>query len=173
MNIYRNRRQSKPNLSFQVATDCFMVQWSRVTSDCNPGWTLHGTTSTCYKYFKIGGIRWSEARAHCQMSGGDLASVPDKTTNDLLTRLSSEERAWIGGRKVEGSWTWSDGTPWQFESWAPGQPDNWKGSQNHAIINWSTYPGQWDDAHDKAHDLGFICQDKGETQFAEHKNYYL
>ena len=25
MNIYRNLRQSKPNLSFQVATDCFMV----------------------------------------------------------------------------------------------------------------------------------------------------
>ena len=55
-------------------------------------------------------------------NGGDLASVPDqKTNNFLLTLISS--RAFIGGtRNSSGQWSWTDGNPFTFTHWAPGNP---------------------------------------------------
>ena len=43
---------------------------------------------------------WTEAQTFCHAFGGELASVPDKGTNDFLAQLTTEE-AWIGGHKVE------------------------------------------------------------------------
>ena len=45
---------------------------------------------------------------------GDLASVPDEQTQEFLAALTSKT-VYIGGRLEEGSWVWSDGTPWQYE----------------------------------------------------------
>ena len=59
---------------------------------------------------------------------------------------------------TEGVWVWSDGTPspWEFESWSAGQPDNSQGDQNANYINYKS-TGLWDDGHPTAA-ISFICQ---------------
>ena len=39
-------------------------------------------------------------------------TVPDEETQEFLAALKT---VYIGGRLEEGSWVWSDGTPWQYE----------------------------------------------------------
>lgn len=36
------------------------------------------------------------------------------------------EQTWLGIQDpvTEGVYQWSDGTPWAYELWAPGEPDN-------------------------------------------------
>ena len=46
--------------------------------------------------------------------------------------------------KVDGKWTWSDGSSWEFENWASGQPDNLNGHQDYVQLNWQSV-GRWDD----------------------------
>ena len=38
-----------------------------------------------------------------------------------MTDLSDGTRFWLGGKL---GWSWSDGTPWDFQNWAPGEPNN-------------------------------------------------
>ena len=55
-------------------------------------------------------ISWAGARAHCQGQGtnGDLASIPDQETNEIIMSLLStvQRRYWIGGTDAasEGAW---------------------------------------------------------------------
>ena len=89
-------------------------------------------------------------------SNGDLASIPDKTTNDFLTHLSGVI-SWIGATDAasEGNWQWSDGTPWGYESWAAGEPNNGGGrGQNYGAINYIV-AGMWDDEDSNK---PFFCQ---------------
>ena len=75
---------------------------------CSPGWSFYLDTSNCYVFVNQIGLdlseafkpNWTEAQTFCHAFGGELASVPDKGTNDFLAQLTSEE-AWIGGHKVE------------------------------------------------------------------------
>jgi hypothetical protein len=36
---------------------------------------------------------------------------------------------WIGANDLasEGTWVWSDGTPWDYSNWLPGEPNGWTG----------------------------------------------
>ena len=63
--------------------------------------------------------------------------------------------------KVDGKWTWSDGSPWEFENWASGQPDNLNGHQDYVQLNWQSV-GRWDDM-DVGANRGFICQSAGKN----------
>ena len=73
---------------------------------------------------------------------------------------------WLGGVAVtEGTWKWSDGTPWGYERWAPGEPSD--PNENHLMMYGSrdpTYkgsnlknPGLWNDVYATAK-YEFICQ---------------
>ena len=58
---------------------------------CDSGWTLSASTGRCYKMM-TSRISWAEARAHCQGLGtnGDLASIPDQETNEIIYLQSKE-----------------------------------------------------------------------------------
>ena len=113
-------------------------------------------------------MSWAEARSSCQANApqnGDLASVPDQATSDFLSTLTTEI-AWIGGHWTEeDGWTWSDGTPWGFESWHPGEPNNWGGIPEDYIATNFGSAGEWNDfpmEGSTAHPVvGFICQYQG------------
>ena len=76
---------------------------------CDGGWTLSASTGRCYKIVSLG-RDWAGARAHCQGLGtnGDLASIPDQGTNEIIMSLLStvQRRYWIGGTDAasEGAW---------------------------------------------------------------------
>ena len=68
-------------------------------SVCPSGWTYF--KKQCYKYSKEPFNSWQEARDHCtNVTGADLASVPDERTKDFLVSLISSS-SYIGGMQVE------------------------------------------------------------------------
>ena len=58
---------------------------------------MHPDTGLCFKHFPEK-KRWAEAKASCKSMGyenGDLASIPDEKTKNLLSTITTE-KAWIG-----------------------------------------------------------------------------
>ena len=129
---------------------------------CDGGWTLSASTGRCYKIVSLE-RDWAEARAHCQGLGtnGDLASITDQETNELVYSLISDAgKYWVGGTDAasEGAWQWSDGTPWVYTNWRSGQPDNSGGGQHYLfILGPGDVHGQWSD-YEEYREMWSICQ---------------
>ena len=109
-------------------------------------------------------MSWEDARSYCQENVpyniGDLASIPDAGTNNLLQTLIQDAYIWIGGyRDSDGSWVWSDGTPWAYSSFQDGQPNNLGSVQNHLALNLNSL-GKWNDDFEEE-EKGFVCYYKG------------
>jgi cysteine-rich repeat protein len=97
--------------------------------DCEPQGTKHPVTGHCYLVFPDA-TTWPFAEANCQAWGGapglgHLASIGGQGEQDLVYSLI-DVQTWIGVQDpvVEGEYQWSDGSPWGYEFWAPGEPDN-------------------------------------------------
>ena len=110
-------------------------------------------------------MSWDDARKYCQLNVpyniGDLAAVPDAGTNDFLQQLIQDAYVWVGGFLDDNttSWMWSDGTPWNYHNWYPGQPNNGDGVQTHLAFNVDS-SGFWDDEF-KEGEKSFICHYRG------------
>ena len=61
---------------------------------------------------------FDDARAYCRANYHDLASIHSSSENAAVAALCPGE-CWIGGSDAarEGTWTWSDGTAWDYENW--------------------------------------------------------
>ena len=98
--------------------------------------------------------------------GGHLASI---TSDDIKEKVvegmnrKGLDRIWIGGndKNEEGVWKWTDDRPWEFTSWAQGEPNNL--TNEHCAEmgrDWGLKGvGMWNDlpCH---HELGFLCGKK-------------
>ena len=75
-------------------------------------------------------IPWRRAGEECSSNNADLASVTSSEENRFINQLAGDKESWIGGndRETEGTFTWSDGSPWDTtkleEFWAPEEPDS-------------------------------------------------
>ena len=60
-----------------------------------------------------------DCRLDCQSAGGDIASIHSDIENRVVQSLMKENLVWIGGRieKVNGTFEWVDGTPWNYDDW--------------------------------------------------------
>ena len=71
---------------------------------------------------------WEDARSRCQgVSGikGDIATIADQETSEFIkNNLYLEGDTWFGGIKLDGVWSWADGTPWNYTNWQSTQPDD-------------------------------------------------
>ena len=67
---------------------------------------------------------------------------------------SDGTRFWLGGWLLDGTWSWSDGTPWDYENWEPGQP-----SGDGDCLNMEETK-QWNDrgCNNIGNDLGYVCK---------------
>ena len=97
------------------------------------------------------GWHWHNDRARAM--GGHIASVTSAKENEDITRISGGAPVWLGGiRKGDRyrgkpiadrkpgdpgdvgpgpeDWYWSDGRPWSYTNWGPGEPNNWDGGEN-------------------------------------------
>ena len=136
---------------------------NNVTVSCESGWTPFFHTGKCYKLVTLG-RDWAGARAYCQGQGtgfGDLASIPDQETNELVMSLLPQYGTyWIGGTDAvsEGVWQWSDGTPWVYTNWRSGEPTNSGGAQHYLfILGPGEVHGQWGD-YEEYRGMWSICQ---------------
>jgi hypothetical protein len=79
---------------------------------------------------------WYEAKSWSTSRGGNLASVASAAENQFIFATLANNPAlwrmghnnmysfgpWIGLHAVSGAWTWSDGDPYLYANWAPGEP---------------------------------------------------
>ena len=102
---------------------------------------------------------YEDARAHCRANYNDLASIHSSTENAEVDALCPG-RCWIGGSDEtrEGTWTWSDGTVWDYENWDSGQPDNWWATNGEDLLEMYS-DGTWNDNDDSMRT--FVCSVSG------------
>jgi len=99
-----------------------------------------------------GGWHWHDERARAM--GGNLASITSAEENEQVTRIANGNVVWIGGiRKGSGNgpganhWYWSDGRPWTYTNWHPGEPNNYGGVENRVQLGFGT-ARTWNDVHE-------------------------
>ena len=99
-------------------------------------------------------MTWQEHDHRARALGGHLASITSAEENEQVTRISGGKPVWVGGiRKGDGNgpgadhWYWSDGQPWSYTNWHPGEPNNAGGWENRVHLGLQA-PGTWNDVHD-------------------------
>ena len=84
-----------------------------------------------------------------------MVSIHDDETNAFIHSLGI---GWTGGyRLVDGQniWGWTDGSPWDYSNWSPGNPDDGDGGREDSVEMRGN--GQWNDKeHYKR--MPFVCQ---------------
>ncbi|XP_071389064.1 fibronectin-like [Centroberyx affinis] len=95
---------------------------------------------------------WTEAQRYCRENYVDLASVRNRTENDLITALAGVDFVWIGLYRDK---LWSDGSTSLFRHWSSGQPDFASDAEQCVASSFSD-PGGWSD-DDCSLSLPFIC----------------
>ena len=96
-------------------------------------------------------LTWTEHNEYARASGGNLASITSAEDNEQVTRIAGGNVVWIGGiRTGSGNgpgadhWRWSDGRPWTYTNWHPGEPNNYGGGENRVHLGLQA-PGTWND----------------------------
>ena len=107
-------------------------------------------------------LSWENARDYCRTHHHDLASIHSSTENAEVDALCPVAWCWIGGSDSasEGTWTWLDGSAWDYENWLTGQPGQWQANagEDYMLIEGA----KWHDAFDW-HEVPFVCRDVAVT----------
>jgi hypothetical protein len=119
-----------------------------------------------YKIFD-GVISWYEAKLRCEDMGGYLACIETAGEQAFLAEQAEGRYMWLGGTDEGGSWEWINGSPWDYTSWAGGQPNNALGIEDYLEMftggNWNDAPNQTSDYDDLPIEIywmpvGYICE---------------
>uniref|UniRef100_A0A914EBK0 C-type lectin domain-containing protein n=1 Tax=Acrobeloides nanus TaxID=290746 RepID=A0A914EBK0_9BILA len=113
---------------------------------CDPDWTYSNITNACYKM--IYNLNWTDAENACVSEGAHLASIHnpledhflDEFTKTGISFSSGYVWVWVGLNDLAGvgSWTWTDGTPFDYFNWAPSEPNGLDSARCVEIL-----PDQW------------------------------
>eukprot|EP00038_Savillea_parva_P030119 m.75643 g.75643 ORF g.75643 m.75643 type:complete len:511 (-) comp9007_c0_seq2:85-1617(-) len=138
--FYTNWHFSAPNDYHPTygGEDCVVIMpdgyWNDAPCTFNfPGicrrWKRHGA-STEYRLI-LHTAPQPDMEAVCVAFGGHLASITSVSEHNFVTSLLSDAGVgssgfWTGLTDVarEGTFTWSDGSPFTFSSWGNGEPNN-------------------------------------------------
>jgi hypothetical protein len=91
---------------------------------------------------------FQQAEDDCVAKGGHLASIHDEETEEQLWDAALEVQSaswWFGlhDLEVEGEYVWTDGTPFDFEDWGDGEPND---SGEEDCVHWADWSGgRWND----------------------------
>jgi len=118
------------------------------------------------------GVNWSDAETLAENAGGYLAAIgswdEDLFALSLVSRESHPEfwyknafncwmGPWLGGYLNEGVWSWVNGEPWVFSSWAGGEPSGYGENSLHFFYN-SGGGGLWNDVSEFELIRGYIVE---------------
>ena len=100
-------------------------------------------------------MAWNEHNDRAKAMGRHLATISSAEENEEVTRISGGKPVWIGGiRKGSGNgpgadhWYWSDGQPWTYTNWYPGEPNNSGGAENRVHLGLQAR-GTWNDVDER------------------------
>jgi hypothetical protein len=147
-----------PELCNAADDDCDGV-WDNDPS-CPECLTVAGPNAVAYDFCFVP-RPYLEAEAQCAQNGGHLASIHSQVEHDFLTSTAfgmAFSDHWIGfnDRAAEGAFAWTDGTPVDFTFWAGGEPNDFGGNEDCAVL-WIASGGPWNDA-DCNIPLRYVCR---------------
>ena len=128
-----------------------------VLCDC-----LHATFAGHTYYFCDTHLSWPEAQATCEDAGVQMLSIGSKSEDDFAfdtANTVSNEKWWIGlnDQAVEGKFVWESGSPFSYDGWAPGEPNDAGGAEDCTQLN-RFYPEKgWNDEPCES-PFFFICE---------------
>ncbi|XP_078392781.1 C-type lectin domain family 17, member A-like [Cetorhinus maximus] len=119
---------------------------------CPSGWNDHNLH--CYRFSTEGG-NWDSAKRQCESQNSHLIII--NTEQEQKSIKNNRGTYWIGltNRESERHWKWVDGTPVSFTRWDQGEPNNWYGNENCAVIR----SASWNDVSCSNH-FRFICEER-------------
>ena len=95
-------------------------------------------------------LNWNDARAKCQLHGGDLISITSKQEEakikGLLSGYPNNTHFWCGlnDKEVEGTYVWSDGSEYSYHNWRKDEPNNVHDSEDCTVtlpsMKWNDVP---------------------------------
>ncbi|XP_039915265.1 macrophage mannose receptor 1-like [Hirundo rustica] len=143
---------------------------------CPEGWQSTSQSSFCFKIFQGGREKmqtWFEARDFCRTIGGDLACIHSEEEQNLIARLERDYihySFWMGLSALDSDagFTWSDGSPVNFEKWSHGEPNNYDGNEKCGVFT-GYLNMNWNDLFCD-HMLDFVCQIKKGTSLKPEPN---
>ncbi|KAK3106670.1 hypothetical protein FSP39_024902 [Pinctada imbricata] len=120
----------------------------------------------CYKAYRFTSskskLTWEESRDYCRALGGDLISIHSQAEQDFVihTLLNNSARYsgyWIGlnDRARESGHVWSDGTPTDFTTWSPHEPNDYNHNEDCVQVDMSTR--KWND-NNCFFSMNYICK---------------
>ena len=104
-------------------------------------------SDSCYSHVDDS-LNWNQAEDCCKVWGGHLASIHSDDTNILLNSIRNQNRfTWIGliHYDTDGSYYWTDGRPYDYENFSPGQPDRNNSNNGYSCFHYSNGTLTWDD----------------------------
>jgi hypothetical protein len=96
-------------------------------------------------------LNWIEARNLAQSLGGRLIVVDDAAENQFLTDTFTQPLNgapfWLGANDfgTEGTFVWIDGTPFVYENWSTGEPNNAGDEDCASTIGIQNGQAEWND----------------------------
>jgi hypothetical protein len=100
-----------------------------------------------HTYYLVGGGDWNQIESWAVgLFGGHLVTINDAAEQAWLEGVfGTDTLYWIGMNDVhtEGIWEWVSGQGVTYTNWAPGEPNNYLGIEDHAVMNWGS--GYWND----------------------------
>lgn len=97
---------------------------------------------------------WNDAQAEAEASGGYLATITSPEEQSFIAAtMDVSYWNWIGGyqdpkdptySEPYGGWKWVTGEPWNYENWAPGEP-NGDASENFLNLKYPPDEIAWND----------------------------
>ena len=124
---------------------------SEPAADLPAGDTISYKGHTYYAYETSAIDSYQEAQAYAESRGGYLAVINDDAENTVLYDYVFYGRnlpsAYFGlsDENSEGYWEWVDGTPYSYDNWAKGQPDNQHGAEDYALFYYKDPAYTWND----------------------------
>ncbi|WKY03846.1 hypothetical protein Q1695_005083 [Nippostrongylus brasiliensis] len=144
---------------------------------CDSEWVYFDGTDSCYRRFFW--ANFENAEELCVSHGGHLTSIHSLAENTFVNEIAESgndygdgyDLTWIGltqaNYPASSTWTWTDGTPFDYKDWGPNQPDNYKGQEHCGQLH-SDYMGKdpskdssyrhWNDIACSTNMRAYVCK---------------
>ena len=127
-----------------------------------PNTNYLGEYNGYYYYSSVNSYNWHQSVAHLKTidSSFRLLSIHSQAENDFVTNAAfqfynTHHYLWIGGtdQVSEGNFVWEDNTPWNYDNWGSGEPNNsYDIGEDWVMLNYP-HPGKWNDATNTGGDI--------------------